>query len=180
MYLERYPQERGKELIMSSIVELSKDAVLVRLGEWGGFGLLPGTVSYLYMSSSLAHKIQSKFGLIRYEYTGVPDKTGVSTFYLTHDESHINEAVEYALGNGAICCGRYSVVQLDNRWFSFDASLALRCSNGNESLVDDNKFLRFWNILTDPTKLDYCYLDNERAFVPRRKYWIGELGLIAG
>lgn len=137
MYLERYPQERGKELIMSSIVELSKDAVLVRLGEWGGFGLLPGTVSYLYMSSSLAHKIQSKFGLIRYEYTGVPDKTGVSTFYLTHDENNINEATKYAFHHGAILDDKYSVVKLDNRWFAFDTSLALRCSNDNEFLVGD-------------------------------------------
>lgn len=164
---------------MSSIVELSKDVVLVRLGEWGGFGLLPGTVQYLYMSSSLAYKIQNKFGLTRREYFGIPDKTGVSTFYLTHDESHIKEAVEYALHQGAIPDDKYSVVKLDTCWFAFDTSLALRCSNGNESLVDDPKFLRFWNILTDPTKLDYCYLDNEKAFVPRREYWIGEIGLMA-
>ena len=165
---------------MSNIIELSKDVVLVRLGEWGGFGLLPGTVSYLYMNSSLAHKIQSKFGLIRYEYTGVPDKTGVSTFYLTHDKSNIDEAIKYALHHGAIPDNKYSIVKLDTHWFAFDASLALRCSNGNESLVDDQKFLRFWNILTDPTKLDYCYLDSERAFIPRREYWIGEIGLMAG
>ena len=163
---------------MSSIIELSKDVVLVRLGEWGGFGLLPGTVSYLYMSSSLAHKIQSKFGLIRYEYTGVPDKTGVDTFYLTHARN-IEAVIKYSLQSGAVDNQKYSVVNLDDRWFAFDTLLALRCSNGNEALVDDQKFLRFWNILTDPTKLDYCYLDSERAFVPRREHWIGEIGLMA-
>lgn len=163
---------------MSSIIELSKDTVCVKLGQWEKYSMAISSQE-VFISRRLADKIQSKFGLTRHEYVGVPDKTGVEKYYLSHDESHVKEAMEYALHNGAIETEKYSVVRLDNRWFAFDASLALRCSNGNESLVDDQKFLRFWSILTDPTKLDYCYLDNERAFIPRREYWIGEIGLMA-
>lgn len=162
---------------MSSIIELSKDVVCVTINSEMGIGCL---YKGLFISRILADKIQRKFGLTYREYVGVPDMTGIERYYLTSDDKNTKEAVAYALQRGAVETEKYSIVKLDIRWFAFDASLALRCSNGNESLVDDQKFLRFWNILTDPTKLDYCYLDNERAFVPRREYWIGEIGLMVG
>ena len=177
MYLERYPQERGKELAMSNIIELAKDTVYVTVNSEMGIG---HPYKGLFISRMLADKIQRKFGLVHHEYIGVPDKRGIERYYLTGDDKNVEEAIAYALQHSAAETEKYSVVKLNNRWFAFDMQLARMCDNGNIDAVEDASFVRFWNTMTDPNKLDYCYKSSSQAFVPRREYWIDEISHMAG
>ena len=177
MYLERYPQERGKESIMSNIIELAKDTVYVIINSEAGIG---HPYRGLFISRVLADKIQRKFGFTQHEYVGVPDKRGVERYYLTGDDKHTEEAIAYALQHSAAETEKYSVVKLNNRWFAFDVQLARMCDNGNVDAVEDASFVRFWNTMTDSSKLDYCYKSSSQAFIPRREYWIDEIGHMVG
>lgn len=177
MYLERYPQERGNELTMSNIIELAKDTVYVTVNSEMGIG---HPYKGLFISRVLADKIQRKFGLVHHEYIGVPDKRSIERYYLTGNDKNVEEAIAYALQHSAAETEKYSVVKLNNRWFAFDVQLARMCDNDNTDAVKDASFVRFWNTMTDSSKLDYCYKSSSQAFVPRREYWIDEISHMAG
>lgn len=176
MYLERYPQERDKELAMSNIIELAKDTVYVTINSKMGIG---HPYKGLFISRVLTDKIQRKFGLVRHEHIGVPDKRGIERYYLTGDDKNVEEAIAYALQHSAAETEKYSVVKLNNRWFAFDVQLARMCDNGNIDAIEDASFVRFWNTMTDSSKLDYCYKSSSQVFIPRREYWIDEIGHMA-
>lgn len=162
---------------MSNIIELAKDAVYVTINSEMGIG---HPYKGLFISRILADKIQRKFGLTQHEYTGAPDKRGIERYYLTGDDRSVEAAIAYALQHSAIETEKYSVVKLDSRWFAFDLHRARMCDNGNVDAVEDASFVRFWNTMTDPNKLDYVYKSSSQAFIPRREYWIDEIGYMAG
>lgn len=162
---------------MSNIIELARSAVYITINSEMGIG---HPYKGLFISRIIADKTQRKFGLTQHEYNGVPDKRGIERYYLTGDDRNAEEAIAYALQNGAVETEKYSVVKLDNRWFAFDLHRARMCDNGNIDAVEDASFVRFWNTMTDPNKLDYVYKSSSQAFIPRRKYWIDEIGHMAG
>lgn len=162
---------------MSNIIELAKDTVYVIINSKMGIG---HPYKGLFISRVLADKIQRKFGLTQHEYVGVPDKRGIERYYLTEDARKAEEAIAYALQHGAVETEKYSVVKLDTRWFAFDLHRARMCDNGNIDAVEDASFVRFWNTMTDSNKLDYYYKSSSQAFIPRREYWIDEIGHMAG
>lgn len=162
---------------MSNIIELAKDTVYVTINSKMGIG---HPYKGLFISRMLADKIQRKFGLVHHKYIGVPDKRGIERYYLTGDDRNTEEAIAYALQHGAVETEKYSVVKLDNRWFAFDLYRARMCDNGNIDAVEDASFVRFWNTMTDPNKLDYVYKSSSQAFNPSREYWIDEIGHMAG
>lgn len=162
---------------MSNIIELAKDVVCVTINSEMGIG---HPYKGLFISRILADKIQRKFGLTQHEYTGVPDKRGIERYYLTGDDESAEKAIAYALQHGAVETEKYSVVKLDTRWFAFDLHRARMCDNGNIDAVEDASFVRFWNTMTDSSKLNYYYRSSSQAFIPRREYWIDEIGHIAG
>lgn len=161
---------------MSNIIELAKDTVYVTINSKMGIG---HPYKGLFISRVLADKIQRKFGLVHHEYIGVSDKRGIERYYLTGDDKNVEEAITYALQHSAAETEKYSVVKLNNRWFAFDIHLARMCDNGNTDAVKDASFVRFWNTMTDSSKLDYCYKSSSQAFIPRREYWIDEIGHMA-
>ena len=162
---------------MSNIIELAKDTVYVTINSKMGIG---HPYKGLFISRVLADKIQRKFGLVHHEYIGVPDKRGIERYYLTGDDKNVEETIAYTLQHSAAETEKYSVVKLNNRWFAFDIHLARMCDNGNIDAIEDASFVRSWNTMTDSSKLDYCYKSSSQAFVPRREYWIDEIGHMAG